>query len=74
MISIFLISSKSMKKLVLTIVLLSSTFSYSRTWTDNYGRTIEAEIIKVNINRTVILEFANNKNKTVSFDIFIRRC
>ena len=47
-----------MKKLVLTIVLLSSTFSYSRTWTDNYGRTIEAEIIKVNINRTVILEFA----------------
>ena len=38
MISIFLISSKSMKKLVLTIVLLSSTFSYSRTWTDNYGR------------------------------------
>ena len=71
MISIFLISSKSMKKLVLTIVLLSSTFSYSRTWTDNYGRTIEAEIIKVNINRTVILEFANNKNKTVSFDIFI---
>ena len=50
---------------------MSSTFSYSRTWTDNYGRTIEAEIIKVNINRTVILEFANNKNKTVSFDIFI---
>ena len=64
-----------MKILILIplLTLLSATISSGRIWTDNYGRTIEADVIKVNINRTVLLEFTDKKTKTVSFDTFISK-
>ena len=75
MFSMFYISYREMKILILIplITLLSATISSGRIWTDNYGRTIEADVIKVNINRTVLLEFTDKKTKTVSFDTFISK-
>lgn len=42
-----------------------------RIWTDHKGRTIEADVIKVNTERTVMLKLHNNKIKTVPFNTFI---
>ena len=75
MFSMFYISYLEMKILILIplLTILSATISSGRIWTDNYGRTVEADVIKVNINRTVLLEFTDKKTKIVSFDTFISK-
>ncbi len=61
-----------MKKafIILLIVSIISSFVDARTWRDHSGRTIEAQVSKINSDRTVTLKLKNNNLKTVTFDIF----
>lgn len=60
-----------MKKVFLysTLLLLLASAD-ARTWTDTKGRTVEAEVVRVNPDRTVKLKNGRGKTFTVPFDTF----
>ena len=49
--------------------LASSTFA--REWTDTRGRSVEAEVVKVNADRTVVLKTNRGETFTVPFETFV---
>ncbi len=51
-------------------LLMAATVADARSWTDTQGRKVEAEVVKVNPNRTVVLKPDRGKTVTVSFDTF----
>lgn len=57
-------------KLTLLFIALTLT-AHAREWTDAKGRTIEADVVKVNENRTVVLKTARGKTVTVPFTTFV---
>lgn len=44
---------------------------HARTWTRPDGKTVDAEIVKVNKNRTVVLRTGRGKTVTVPFNTFV---
>jgi len=52
-------------------LLIAATAAEARSWTDTNGRNVEAEIVKVNPNKTVVLKTRRGKTVTVPFDTFI---
>jgi hypothetical protein len=48
----------------------ASTGAGTRSWTDTAGRSIEAEVVRVNPNRTVVLKTSRGKVATLPFDTF----
>ena len=60
-----------MKKVFIgSIILFAMSLAEARTWTDNKGRTVEAEAVCVNPNRTVELKPRTGRNVTLPFDSF----
>ncbi len=47
-----------------------ATVADARSWTDTQGRKVEAEVVKVNPDRTVVLKTGRGKTVAVSFDTF----
>lgn len=43
----------------------------ARTWTDTNGRTVDAEVVKVNADQTVVLKLKRGKVVTVPFSTFV---
>jgi hypothetical protein len=61
-----------MKPLLFSLLLLLvATTADSRSWTDTNGRNVEADLVRVNPNRTVVLKTAKGKVVTVPFDTFV---
>ncbi|MEN8254202.1 MAG: C39 family peptidase [Verrucomicrobiota bacterium] len=54
----------------LLALLLAATMADARSWADTQGRMIEAEVVKVNPDRTVVLRTDRGKVVTVPFDTF----
>ncbi len=52
-------------------VLLCASSAVARSWTDRQGRTVEADVVQVKPNKTVVLKMANGRTVTVAFDTFI---
>jgi len=59
-----------MKTLLLSLVLVAGAAD-ARSWTDTQGRTVEAEVVKVNANQTVVLRTGRGKVVTVPFNTFV---
>ena len=58
-----------MKKVFLFLTLLFCSTAFARTWTDNKGRTVQADVIKVYPNKTVKLK-SGSKTFTLPFSSF----
>ena len=56
---------------LILIMLVAVNSANARTWTGTNGKTVEADAIKINSNRTVLLKTANGKTLTVPFATFI---
>ena len=54
----------------LLILLVAATAS-ARSWTDTQGRIVEAEVVKVNPDKTVVLKTPRGKTVTVPFNTFV---
>jgi len=61
---------KSISISIMTL-LMAATPIHARTWTDTQGREVEAEVVKVNPNKTVVLKTARGKTVTVPFNTFV---
>jgi len=61
-----------MKKVrsIAILSLLLASLAGARSWTDTAGRNIEAEVVRVNPNRTVVLKTGKGKVATVPFNTF----
>jgi hypothetical protein len=53
------------------LLLLVVTTTHARSWTDANGRVVEAEVVKVNPDQTVVLKTARGKTITVPFNTFV---
>ena len=51
--------------------LLCISTATARSWTDRQGRVVEAEIVRINPDNTVVLKTKTGKTSTVEFDTFI---
>jgi hypothetical protein len=62
-----------MKKLLSSVLALqlAATAATARSWTDRQGRTVEAEVVKVNTNKTVVLKTNRGKTVTIPFNTFV---
>ena len=49
---------------------MAATLADGRSWMDNQARAVEAEVVRVNPNRTVVLKTERGKVVTVPFDTF----
>ena len=49
---------------------MAATVADARSWTDTQGRKIEAEVVRVNPDKTVVLKTNRGKTVTVPFDTF----
>jgi hypothetical protein len=56
---------------ILVALLLFASATEARSWMDKQGRIVEAEIIRVNPDRTAVLRNERGKTFTVPFDIFM---
>jgi len=56
---------------LLAFVLLAASVGHARTWTDTKGRTVEAEVVRINPDKTVVLKTNRGKTVTVPFNTFI---
>jgi len=56
---------------ILLFLLIAATVADARIWEDTQGRVIEAEVVKVNPNKTVVLKTVRGKTVTVPFDTFV---
>jgi len=52
------------------LVLMVATMADARSWMDTQGRKVEAEVVKVNPDRTVVLKTERGKIVTAPFDTF----
>jgi hypothetical protein len=57
--------------LAISIMLFAPMLAEARTWTSTKGRAVEAEVVKVNANKTVVLKTDKGKTVTVPFDTFV---
>ena len=55
---------------LLLVLLLATSVAKARNWTDTHGRTVEAEVVMVKPNRTVVLKTSRGKVVTVPFNTF----
>jgi hypothetical protein len=63
-----------MKILIASLfLLLSATTAGARSWTDTTGRVVEAAVVKVNPDQTVVLKTNRGKTVTVPFDTFVAK-
>ncbi len=53
------------------ILLIATTAADARKWTNLNGRTVEAKVVKVNANKTVVLKTTRGKTVTVPFNTFV---
>jgi hypothetical protein len=53
-------------------LLIAATAVEARSWTDTNGRNVDAEIVKVNVDKTVVLKTHRGKTVTVPFDTFVK--
>lgn len=53
------------------MALIFASNSVARSWTTPQGKTVEAVIVRIHSNQTVVLKTANGKTVTVPFDTFI---
>lgn len=56
--------------ILIGLVLGMATMANARTWTDAQGRKVEAEVVKVETDRTVVLKTNRGKTVTVPFSTF----
>ncbi len=56
---------------IVALVLLAAMSADARSWTDVQGRSVEAEVVKVNPDRTVVLKTDRGKVVEVPFDTFV---
>lgn len=56
---------------ILIAVFMAASMANARSWTNTNGRTVEAEVVKVNPDRTVALKTSRGRTVTVPFDTFI---
>ena len=54
----------------LLALFMAANAAEARTWQDRQGRTIEAEVVRVNPDRTVVMKTESGKVVTVPFDTF----
>lgn len=59
-----------MKQLILIYALLSCLTTYARQWTATNGKTVDADIVKLNHDRSVTLRKRDGKTLTVPFGSF----
>ncbi len=52
-------------------LLMAATVADARSWTDMQGRKVEAKVVKVNPDRTVVLKTSRGKTVTIPFDTFV---
>ncbi|MEN7973133.1 MAG: C39 family peptidase [Verrucomicrobiota bacterium] len=55
---------------IFLVLLMAATVAEARSWMDKQGRSVEAEVVKVNPDRTVVLKTEKGKVVTVPFDTF----
>jgi hypothetical protein len=62
-----------MKPILATILflLMATTVANARIWTDTDGRKVEAKVVRVNPDQTVVLKTSRGKTVTVAFGTFV---
>ncbi|MDH3998513.1 MAG: glycosyl hydrolase 53 family protein [Desulfuromonadales bacterium] len=55
----------------ISLLLLTSSLCLARMWTDTTGREVEADVVKVNPNRTAVFKTNRGKTVTVPFSAFV---
>jgi hypothetical protein len=60
-----------MKQTILSLAIGLAACASGHTWTSTQGQKVEAEVVKVNTDRTVVLKTNRGKTVTVPFNTFI---